>query len=117
MRLSDLKPTSRHYQLCERYGFGAKGRAYTDTSRARSTSSRITECPFKATLTRTLIGWGLEVKDPTYNYEAAVNPIALPQHRQRTYDINKTITNMSSSSIGASKILTNLLKKDIIISI
>jgi hypothetical protein len=22
LRLSDLKPTSRHHQLCERYGFG-----------------------------------------------------------------------------------------------
>ena len=77
----------------------------------------MTECSFKATLTRTLIGWGLEVKDPAYNHTAAIDPIALPQHRQRTYDTNKTIADMSSSSIGASKILTSLLKKDIIISI
>jgi len=55
----------------------AKGRTYTDTSRTRFTGSRMTECPFKATLTRILIGWGLEVKDPAYNYAAAVNPIAL----------------------------------------
>ena len=58
----------------------AKGRTYTDTSRTRSTGSRMTECPFKATLTRTLIGWGLEVKDPAYNYAAAINLIALPQY-------------------------------------
>ena len=43
----------------------------------RFTGSRIIECPFKAILTRILIGWGLEVKDPAYNYAAAVNPIAL----------------------------------------
>ena len=95
----------------------AKGRTYTDTSRTRFTSSCITECPFKATLTRILVGWGLEVKDPTYNHAVAVNLIALPQHRWRTYNTNKTITDISSSNIGASKILTNLLKKDIIISI
>ena len=77
----------------------------------------MTECPFKATLTRTLIGWGLEVKDPAHNHAVAVNPIALPQNHWRTYDINKTIADMSSSSIRAGKILINLLKKDIIISI
>ena len=95
----------------------AKGRTYTNTSRTRLTGSRITEYPFKATLTRTPIGWGLEVKDPAYNYAAAVDLITLLQHRQRTYDTNKMITNMSSSSIKAGKILTTLLKKDIIISI
>ena len=92
----------------------AKGRTYTDTSKTRFTSSRITECPFKATLTRIPVGQGLEVKDPTYNYAAAINLIALPQYYQRTYNINKTIANISSSSIRASKILINLLKKDII---
>jgi hypothetical protein len=40
----------------------------------------MTECPFKATLTHTPVGWGLEVKDPAYNYAAAINPIALPQY-------------------------------------
>ena len=95
----------------------AKGRAYTDTSKVHFTGSRMTECPFKATLIYTLIGWGLEVKDPAYNYKVAVDLIVLPQHRQRIYNINKTITNILSSSIGASKILTNLLKKDIIIGI
>ena len=39
--------------------------------------SYITECLFKATLIRTLIGWGLEVKDHAYNYIAAVNLITL----------------------------------------
>ena len=56
----------------------AKGHAYTNTSRERLTSSHMTECPFKATLTRTLIRWGLEVKDPNYNHPATVNLIALP---------------------------------------
>ena len=55
----------------------AKGCTYTNTSRTRFTGSRMTEYPIKATLTHTLIGWGLEVKDPAYNYAAAVNPIAL----------------------------------------
>ena len=95
----------------------AKGRTYTNASRTRFTSSYIIGCPFKAILTRILISWGLEVKDPAYNYVVAVNLITLPQYRWRTYNINKTIANMSSSSIRASKILTNLLKKDVIISI
>ena len=93
-----------------------KGRTYTSTSRTRFSSSRMTECPFEATLTRIPIGWGLKVKDPTYNH-AVVNPIALPQHYWCTYDINKIIADILSSSIKASKILINLLKKDIIISI
>jgi hypothetical protein len=37
----------------------------------------MTEYPFKATLTRIPIGWGLEVKDLAYNYAAAINLIAL----------------------------------------
>ena len=57
------------------------------------------------------------MKDPNYNYSAAVDLIALPQHRQCFYNINRTITDMSGSSIRATKILINLLKKDIIISI
>jgi len=95
----------------------AKGRTHTNTSRTRFTGSRMTERPFKATLTRIPIGWGLEVKDPAYNYVAAINLIALPQYCWRTYNTNKMFTNMLSSSIRASKILTNLLKKDITISI
>ena len=77
----------------------------------------MTKYPFKATLTRTPIGWGLEVKDPTYNYAIAVNIIALPQYYQCTYNTNKTIADISSSSIRANKILTTLLKKDLTISI
>jgi hypothetical protein len=78
LRLSDLKPISRHYLTMRKiWLWCAKGRTYTNTSRTRFTGSCIIECPFKATLTRTLIGWGLEVKDPTYNYAAAINLIAL----------------------------------------
>jgi len=95
----------------------AKGRTYINASRMRFTSSRITECPFKAILTRTPIRWSLEVKNPDYNYIAAIHLTALPQYCRRTYDTNKAIANMLGSSIGASKILTNLLKKDIIITI
>ena len=36
----------------------AKGRTYTSTSRMCFPGSRMTECPFKATLTRIPIGWG-----------------------------------------------------------
>ena len=94
-----------------------KGHTYTNTSRTRLAGSRMTECPFEATLTRIPIGWGLEVKDPAYNHVVVINLIALPQYRRRTYDINKIIANMSNSSIRAGKILINLLKKDITISI
>ena len=107
-----IPPTTRKIWLgC------AKSRAYIDTSRTRFTSSRMTECPFEAVLTRTPIGWSLEVKDPNYNHAAAVHLTALPQHRRRTYDTNKTIADMLGSSIGANKILTNLLKKDVTITI
>ena len=44
----------------------------------RFTGSYIIEYPFKAILMRILISWGLEVKDPAYNYAAAINLIALP---------------------------------------
>ena len=55
----------------------AKGRTYTSTSRTRFSGSCMIEYPFKATLTRILIGQGLEVKDPAYNYAVAINLIAL----------------------------------------
>lgn len=77
----------------------------------------MTECPFKAILTRTLIRWSLEVKDPNYNYVAAVYLTALLQHCWCTYNTNNTIANILGSSIRANKILTNLLKKDVIITI
>ena len=75
------------------------------------------ECPFKAILTRTLIKWSLEVKDFNYNYIAAIHPTALLQYCWRIYNINNMITNILDSSIRANKILTNLLKKDVIITI
>jgi hypothetical protein len=57
------------------------------------------------------------VQDPTHNHGAFAHAAALPYYRQRTKETKKTITNMSASSIAPSKILTNLLKKDIIISL
>ena len=107
-----IPPTARKIWLgC------AKSRVYINTSKTRFISSRIIGCPFKAILTRILIRWSLEVKDPNYNYAAIVHPTTLPQNCWRTYDTNKTIANMLGSSIRANKILTNLLKKDVIITI
>jgi len=59
----------------------------------------------------------VEVQDPTYNHGAFAHAAALPHYRQHTKEIKKTITDISASSITPSKILTNLLKKDIIISL
>jgi hypothetical protein len=95
----------------------AKGNDYTKTARKRLTSSRMTSCPFTLTLTRTVIGWRVEVQDPTHNHQAFAHAGALPHYRQRTKETKKTIADMSASSINPGKILTNLLKKDIIISI
>ena len=95
----------------------AKGNDYTKTARKRLTSSRMTSCPFTLTLTRTAIGWRVEVQDPTHNHQAFAHAGALPHYRQRTEETKKTIADMSASSINPSKILTNLLKKDITISI
>ena len=59
----------------------------------------------------------MEVQELAYNYKAFAHTAALPYYRQRAKEIIKTIANISASSITASKILTNLLKKDIIISL
>ena len=75
------------------------------------------DCPFTLTITHIVIGWQVEVQDPTYNYGAFAHPVAVLYYRQRTKEIKKTIADMSASSIVPSKILTNLLKKDIIISL
>ena len=83
----------------------------------RHTGSRITGCSFKLTLTRTVIGWQVEVQNPDHNYKALTHPGALPHYRHRTQETNQTITNITASSITPSKILTNLLKKDIIITL
>ena len=77
----------------------------------------MTDCPFVLTITRTAIGWQVEVQDSTYNYGAFAHPAAVPHYRQRTGETKKTIADISASSITPSKILTNLLKKDIIISL
>jgi len=95
----------------------AKGRSYKRTSRERLTGSRMTDCPFALTITRTAIGWQVEVQDPTHNHGAFAHPAALPHYRQRTEETKKTIADISASSIAPSKILTSLLKKDITISL
>ena len=77
----------------------------------------MTNCPFVLTIICTAIGWQVEIQDPTYNHGAFVHPTALPYYRQYTKEIKKTITDMSASSIAPSKILINLLKKDIVISL
>ena len=48
----------------------AKGKSYKMTARKRLTGSRMTGCPFELTLTRTAIGWQVEVQEPTHNHEA-----------------------------------------------
>ena len=95
----------------------AKGNSYTRTARKRLTGSRITDCPFGLTLTHTAIGWQVEVQEPTHNHKAFAHAAALPHYHQRTEETNKIIADMSASSIAPSKILTNLLKKDITISL
>ena len=94
-----------------------KERSYKRTSRERLTASHITNCPFALTITYTAIGWQVEVQDPIYNYGAFTHPVAVLHYCQHTKEIKKTITDISASSIVPSKILTNLLKKDIIISL
>ena len=59
----------------------------------------------------------MEVQDPAHNYRAFIYTTALLHYRQHTKEINKTITDISASSITPSKIFINLLKKDIIISL
>ena len=95
----------------------AKGNSFKRTAQKRLTGSRITECPFKLTLTCTIIGQQVEVQEPNYNHEAFTHTVALLYYRQLTKEIKKTVTNISASSITPSKILINLLKKDIIISL
>ena len=94
-----------------------KGNSYKRTARKRFTNSYITDCPFKLTLIYTVIGWQVKVQELIYNYKAFIYTTALPHYRQRTEEINKMITNISTSNITPSKIFTNLLKKDIIISL
>ena len=53
------------------------------TARKRLTSSRMTDCPFELTLTRTAIGWQVEVQEPTHNHEAFAYAAALPRYRGR----------------------------------
>jgi hypothetical protein len=57
------------------------------------------------------------VQDPTHNHGAFAHAAALPHYRQRTKETKKTITDISASSIAPSKILINLLKKDVTISL
>lgn len=59
----------------------------------------------------------MEVENPNHNYKALTHPRALPYYRQRTKETKQTIVNITASSITPSKILTNLLKKDITISL
>ena len=58
----------------------AKGNDYNKASRKRQTSSCITSCPFKLTLTYTVIRWQVEVQDPAHNHQAFVHAGALPHY-------------------------------------
>ena len=95
----------------------AKGDSFKRTARNRLTGSCITRYPFKLTLTRTAIRQQVEVQEPDYNHEAFAYATALPYYRQCTKELKKTISDILASSITPSKILTNLLKKDITISL
>ena len=95
----------------------AKGNSYKRTIRKRLTGSRMTNFHFKLTLTRILIRWQVEVQEPTYNNEAFRHAMALPRYRQRAKEASEVITNISAGIIAPSKILINLLKGDIIISL
>jgi len=95
----------------------AKGRDYTKGSKMRHTGSHMTGCPFELSLTHIGIGWQLEVQNPDHNYKAFTHPRALPHYCQRTQETNQTIADIMTSSIAPSKILTNLLKKDITITL
>ena len=59
----------------------------------------------------------MEVQELNHNHEAFIHAAALPYYRQRTKELKKTIADISASSIAPSKILINLLKKDITISL
>ena len=83
----------------------AKNNSYKSTARTRLISSRMTDCPFELTLICTAIGWQVEVQELTHNHEAFAHATALPHYRQRTKETNKTIANISASSITPSKIL------------
>ena len=107
-----IPPAVRKVWLC-----CAKGRSYKPTSRDRLTSSCMTGCEFNATITRTELGQALEIQDPSHNHPAFLAPAVLPQNHKRSNNTTKTIRDMTFSSIGAIKILTNLLKKDIIIDL
>ena len=56
----------------------AKGRSYKPTARDRLTSSHMTGYEFNATITRTKLGWALEIQDPSHNHPAFLTPTALP---------------------------------------
>jgi len=77
----------------------------------------MTNYSFRLTITYTAIGWQVEIQDLAHNHGAFIHTAALPYYRQRTKETKKTITNMSANSIAPNKILINLLKKDIIISL
>ena len=94
-----------------------KGNSFKKTAQKCLTGSYIMECPFKLTLTYTIIKQQVEVQKPNYNYKAFIYAIALLYYCQLTKEIKKTVANILASSITPSKILTNLLKKDIIISL
>ena len=95
----------------------AKGNSFKRTAWNRLTSSYITRYPFKLTLTRTVIRQQVEVLELNHNHKAFIYAIALPHYHQRTKKSKKTIADISANSITPSKILTNLLKKDITIGL
>ena len=95
----------------------AKGNSFKRTAWNRLTGSHMTGYPFELTLTHTAIRQQVEVQEPNHNHEAFIHAAALLYYHQHTKELKKTIADISASSITPSKILTNLLKKDITISL
>jgi hypothetical protein len=91
-----------------------KGRKFTSTATKKDSSTRMTECPFQATVKKLQddVEWTVTCDRPEHNHEPSDAPATHPSLRKPTIDELNIITSLASSNIRPKGIIANLHQND-----
>jgi hypothetical protein len=91
-----------------------KGRKFTSTATKKESSTRMTECPFQATVKKLQQDdeWTVTCDRPEHNHEPSDTPATHPSLRKPTTDELDIITSLTSSNIRPKAIIAHLRQND-----
>jgi len=98
---------------CDRGGSYRNRLGLTNETRKRTTSSRLSECPFQMVGTKSKEGfWGLRVKNGEHNHEPSENVAGHPIARRLTEEQFAEIRTMSTAGIRPREMISALRQDD-----